>query len=258
LNNDSSPDIINVKAVAPADQPGADFGGPLARPFIDLFRVFDLVLKTHSLLAALLFPRFLIGSRKEQEGPSAFYWIWSFVVGPILFLLNIAALFAVADCFVLAISPLIKSLYGYYIEHGPNRIAESLNLILTQGGLIQFAKALFVLVAWVLSISALVIVNNERLIGALLFAVEDEATQTRDESVMLIRAGQASLRSLNAKLQGEEKPDPMLTAKELVKSIGPLALLFLRKERDMLRWGMAGVNVAAKGIRFIQNLVQQK
>jgi phosphate starvation-inducible membrane PsiE len=222
LSTQSSPDMSEVKT-KPTDQAAADFWGPL----IHVVNLVELIVKVHIILAALLFPQFFTNETSDQPEPSSSYKLWCLAFSGIIFLINFGAVFAI-------ISYLVK------------------------GEMIQFAKAIFVFIAWTVSIFALIVVNHEKTINSLLFAVEEEALHTRDESVMLIRAGQAGLRSLSNKFYGEESPDQFFTASELIKSIGPLALLFLNKERNILRWGMVGAKVAAKGIRFMQDFARQK
>jgi hypothetical protein len=223
LSNESTPDIVDVEAEKPTNQVAQDFWGPL----VHIFTFVDLIVKIHILTAALLYPPGLSQSKEEQKATSISYRLWCLGFGCIILLFNLLTIFA------------------------------TINYLL-RGEIIQFAKAFFVLIAWMLSISALIVVIHEKSITALMFAVEDEATHGRDESVMLIRAGQAGLRSLNNKLYGLEGAQKTPTASELLRSIGPLALLFLNKERNILRWGMVGAKVATKGVRFVQHLLKQK
>jgi hypothetical protein len=210
----SSPDVVEAKVENPENGAFGHFFDPI----IQLGRILDLIIKAHILLAALLFPTAWSKTDPADPDPglSAFYRLWCLFLGCVLLLLHIAGIFA----------------------------------LVTRSHLIDFAKVFFVMVAWSLSLIITVVVNHENTIGTLLFALENEATQTRDESVMLIRAGQAGLRSLNKKVTGDAAKNDVLTASELFKSVGPLALMFLNKERSLLKWFMAGINLAAKGSKF--------
>lgn len=223
MSTNSEADIVDAQTKREPTE-AEKFWGPL----IHIVSIFELLIKSHILIAALLFPVAWIKDEEESDsGLSYSYRLWCLIFGLVVLVLNI-----------LGIGTVIA--------------------LLVRGQLIEFAKAYFVLLAWFVSIVALIVVNQQKHINALLFAIEDEATQSRDESVMLIRAGQAGIRSLNTRLYGEQSPSQFFTASELLKSIGPLALLFMNKERNLLKWGMVGANAAVKGIRFVNNLLHKK
>jgi len=250
LNHESS----QAAPGAEADQDTGQSSSNSHTGFIqNLLSIPELLLKIHLLIGALLFPYSMRIPKAEYEGPTPPYQLWCLVCGCIILLINLFGVFVLVDFLVLALKPVLKVLSNWQLflsEPG------SLLIAFSQVNYIQFAKAIFVFSAWIFSLMAIIVVNNERMIYALLFAVEEEASQTRDESVMLIRAGQAGLRGVNAKLWGEEKQ--IISPAELIRSIGPLALLFLNKERNILAWGMAGAKAVTKGIKFIQQLTKQK
>jgi hypothetical protein len=249
-NNDASQAALNAEAGRDTTESTSNAPGGFWQTLFDLPA---LLLKVHLLIGALLFPYSLRIPKAEYEGPTASYQLWCLLCGSIILLINLFLLFAVVDFFVMAIQPVLKVLSNWqaFMQQPSTLLAAW-----SQVNFIQFAKAIFVTLAWVLSLTAFIVVNNEKMITALLFAVEDEASQTRDESVMLIRAGQAGIRGLNAKLWGEEKQG--ISPSELIRSIGPLALLFFNKERSILRWGMVGANAVAKGFKFLQQFSKQK
>jgi hypothetical protein len=206
------------------DKPPEDFSGKFFEPLVHLLNILLLIVKTHVLVAALLFPTDWAKKEVDPDELAALYRIWCLSLAGILLLLHILAVVA----------------------------------LLTRFQLLDFAKVFFIAVAWLVTIVSLIVVNQQKNINALLFAIEDEAGHVRDESVMLIRAGQAGIRSLNKKVYGEDAPNQFLTASELFKSIGPLALMFLKHETSIFRWAPAGLSLAAKGLRFAQSLLSKK
>jgi hypothetical protein len=194
--------------------------------FLKIADALDAFIKAHVILAALLFPTMLKGNSQDpqnQKDWTTFYRIWCLGFGIVLLLANVLSIVA----------------------------------LLTRSNLLDFAKFCFVVVASWISIIALIIANQEKQLKAALFALEEEAGQIRDESVMLIRAGQAGLKSLNKRLYGEEINDHFQAATELLKSVGPLAVLFLNKEKNIFTWGMAGMNLTAKAFRYAQQLLKK-
>lgn len=111
---------------------------------------------------------------------------------------------------------------------------------------IGWAKVLFIFFTWWISYGALLIFNQLKNITTFLSNLEEEAGQARDESVMLLRAGHASIKSLNGRVFSEVKQEEDSIA-ELLKTIGPLALMFIRQEKNIFFWGLSLLKVAKKG-----------
>jgi len=219
LNYESQPDVVDVavdKSYGSLDErtPKADKG---------VLHSFELILKSHLVLAALLFPTAWIDS-SSQSSRSNTYRIW---------------------CLTLAGFLLILHIFGTI-------------MLVTRSQWIDFAKALFVVVSWLLSLQVLIVVNHRIGILRVLYAIEEEASQTRDESVMLIRTAQAGISSLNKQVYGDAGSGQFVTASELIKSIGPLALMFLNKEKSILKWGTVGVNLVVKGVKLAKGLLKTK
>lgn len=217
--------------------------------FALFFAIPDLIIKVHLLIGALLFPYAFRMPKAEYEGPTPPYQLWCLVCGCIILAINLFGVFAVLDLLFFALKPVLDVLGNWeLVRHQPNTLLSAS----LQVNFIQLAKFSFVFLAWIFSLTAIIVVNNEKMISALLYAVEEEASQTRDESVMLIRAGQAGLRGMNAKLWGEEQH--IVSPSDLIRSIGPLALLFFNKEKNLFAWGMAGAKAVAKGVKFLQQI----
>ena len=176
------------------------------------------IFKTHIVLAALLFPCRFKTAKQDEAKLSSTYHLWCLGCGGILLLVNILGIV----------------------------------ILITRIQLVAFAKVGFVIVAWWISLIAVILVNHQHNLNALLFTVEEEAGQVRDESVMLIRAGYAGIKSLNRKIHDEQVSDRYSVATELFKSIGPLALMFINKEKNIFRWGKTGLGLAAKGMKFAE------
>jgi hypothetical protein len=178
------------------------------------------IIEMHILLAALLYPGWLL-PQAVQEGVQekrTIYKVTSICFGLLLLVLNLFV------CFVL----------------------------FTRPTLIDFAKVLFIQLIWFFTAIALILFNHRGNIQAMLFFLEEEAVQIRDESVMLIRTGQATLRAFNRKIQGES--DEQQSAFVLAKSIGPLALMFVKKEKNIVRVALATLKFFGSGAEFIKGL----
>ncbi len=176
----------------------------------------------HVLIAALLYPEFLLpkdnvqGSKRLQQ--ENLYRNLSLFFGTLILFINIL-------CVI---------------------------ILFTRSSLIDVAKVIFVLAAWFLVGIIYIVANHLRSIYNLLSILEDEAIQSRDQSVMLIRAGQAALASGNRKLYGEDNNEK-LSYPQLLKKIGPLALLVLRKG-NLFDIGIEAFKLFFIGTRALKNL----
>jgi hypothetical protein len=118
---------------------------------------------------------------------------------------------------------IIYILFNRYITFNHFLIA-----LFTSLTLIEFAKVLFVLGAWILIGLIYILVNHLRDVYYLLAVLEDDAIQGRDQSVMLIRAGQTALKAGNLRLYGQGEGE-QFSFVDLLKKIGPLAVLVTQK-----------------------------
>ena len=163
-----------------------------------LLKVIGILWAIHVLIAALLFPSFLLPSL-DSDNPKdiqkeKLYAAFRIFVGTFILFFNIFALI----------------------------------VLFTRSTLIDAAKVLFILMTWILVAFIYILFNHLRDIYLLLTILEDEAIQSRDQSVMLIRAGQTALKAGNMKLRGNRNSEPFSFV-DLLKKIGPLALLVMQK-----------------------------
>ena len=187
---------------------------PQPSPFT---RLIGIIWSVHVLIAALLFPRSLLPSA-EDERRAAIYKITSLTFGTLILLINIL----------------------------------SIIVMFTRPNLIDTAKVIFIFLTWVMVGAIYILFNHLRDIYQLFASLEEEAIQSRDQSVMLIRAGQAALRSGNQRLFSQE--DVQLSMTSLLKKIGPLALLFLQKEKNFFQIALEAGRLAVMGSRVFKSL----
>lgn len=163
-----------------------------------LTNLIGLIWSIHVLIAALLYPSFLLPDDRlpnaKKLARESLYKNLSLFFGTLILFINIL-------CLV---------------------------ILFTRSTPIAIAKVVFVLTTWLLVGIIYIVANHLRSIYNLLSMLEDEAIQSRDQSVMLIRAGQAALSSGSRKLFGENSSE-QLSFIQLLKKIGPLALLVVRK-----------------------------
>jgi len=163
-----------------------------------LLKVVRATWSTHVLIAILLYPRVLLPS-PENEQPKdiekeRIHIAFGLFFGTVILFFNIF----------------------------------SLVVLITRSTLIDAAKVFFILGTWMAVGIIYIIFNHLREIYYVLVLLEEEAIQSRDQSVMLLRAGQAALRAGTAKLQGQEAAESFSFA-YLLKKVGPLALLVMKK-----------------------------
>ncbi len=182
-----------------------------------LANLIGIIWSVHILIAALLYPRPLLPADEELRKQQIFK-LFSFFIGTLILFINIASLF----------------------------------VMLTRHSWVDAAKVFFIFFTWALIGVIYITFNHLRDIYNLFSALEDEALQSRDQSVMLIRAGQAALQAGNRKLFPEEEID--FSFSSLLRKIGPLALLFLRKEKNILHIGIETFKLFFVGTRMFKNL----
>lgn len=135
----------------------------------------------------------------------------------------------------------------------------SLIILFTRSTLIDAAKVLFILGTWLLVGIIYILFNHLRSVYYFLAVLEDDAIQSRDQSVMLIRTGQAALKAGNLKLSGVhlkihgmENPENFSFV-SLLKKIGPLAVLIVKKSnaKDII---LEVLKLAFSGTRLVKYL----
>jgi len=172
---------------------------------------------THILIAALLYPRPLLPTETEI-GKQLFYKIFSFSFGTLLMLIDITSIIA----------------------------------MFTRPTWIEAGKVVFVFLNWLIIGVIYIVFNHLRDIYEVFSILEEEAIQGRDQSVMLIRAGQAALQAGNKKLLLEENVE--MSFYSLLNKVGPLAFLFLRKEKNIFQIGIEAFKLFFIGSRMFKNL----
>jgi hypothetical protein len=197
--------------------------------------------------------------------------IWGVMFGFFLLAFNVVSLIALIVCYVIPpiaftvaiVVSLIAVSTARTWTGGPELASNILSWWVNVGGklvgtyvdwwIIIGGKVLFIFFTCWISFGAVLIFNQLKNITSFLEAIEEEVGQARDESVMLLRAGQVSIRSLNDRLFGEPEQGHDSIA-ELLKTIGPLALMFMKQEKNIFFWGLSLVKIAQKGLSVAKRL----
>ena len=184
----------------------------------------------HVLIAALLFPHFLLPGANAEDPKNIqkerLYIGFRIFFGTFILFFNIA-------CIV---------------------------VLFTRSNLIDAAKVLFVLGVWIMVGIIYIVFNHLRGIYDLLSVLEDDAIQSRDQSVMLIRTGQAALRAGNLKLDRAHlkvynmKNPENFSFVSLMKKVIPLAVLVIQKgnTKDIV---LEVLKLAFAGTRLFKYLI---
>ncbi len=198
-------------------------------------------------------------------------YLWGVMFGIFLLAFNAVSLVALIVCYVIPpiafIVSIVLSIIAVLTMHwwsgGPEMASNILSWWVNVGGklvrtyidwwIIIGGKVLFIFFTCWISFGAVLVFNQLKTIEAFLEAIEEEVGQARDESVMLLRAGQVSIKSLNDRLFGEEQ-NGHDSITELLKTIGPLALMFIRQEKNIFFWGLSLVKLAKKGLTVAKRL----
>jgi len=183
----------------------------------NLASIIGVIWSMHVLIAALLFPRPLLPTDEQTKGQNI-YRMTSLIFGTLILFINIL----------------------------------SLVVMFTRPTWVDTAKVFFIFLTWLLVGTVYILFNHLRDIYQLFALLEEEAIQSRDQSVMLIRAGQAALKAGNRRLFAEA--DIQLSFTSLLKKIGPLALLFLQKEKNLFQMALEAGKVFFLGSRLFKNL----
>lgn len=118
-------------------------------------------------------------------------------------------------------------------------IAVLIALIAFQPNWIARGKMAFVeMCAFIILLSLAVVFKFHDLMGVLTL-LEKLADLARDEAMIQLQAQQHRLAEFNAKfIQKEQDEHPGL--RDLLQKAGPIAMLFLGRERSVIKWGLAG------------------
>jgi hypothetical protein len=169
--------------------------------------------------AALLKPRFLDANENPGELHLKLEDFWTIAIGLILWALIVAFTAAIV-------------------------------LTLVQGNLLNFEKVVFVSICLKISLIAMIVCNHQHFIVAQLDLIEKDMWDARDQISLILQGVKSLLHRANDRVAGltSEETDK---GKDLLKTIGPLAMMFLSKERSMLKWGMAAASLFQKGMSYL-------
>jgi hypothetical protein len=170
--------------------------------------------------AALLKPRFLDPNDNPEELHLKIEDLWTVTVGLILWALIIVAVVAIV--FALAV----------------------------QHDLLNFEKVVFVSMCLKFSLIAIIICNHQHFIVSQLDTVERDLWDARDNISLLLQGIKAMLHKFNDRVSGMTNEE-VTKGSDLLKSIGPIAMMLLSKERSMMRWGMAAADLTRKGLSYL-------
>ena len=180
-----------------------------------LASLIGIIWSIHILIAALLYPSPLLPHEEEIQKQN-FYKLTSLIFGTLILFVNILILV----------------------------------MMFTRPTWVDAGKVFFIFLTWLLVGAIYILFNHLRDIYQLFSMLEEEAIQGRDQSVMLIRAGQAALKAGNNRLLAQADLEFSFTS--LLKKVGPLALLFLQKEKNLFHIALEIGKVM--GTRFFKNL----
>jgi len=210
----------DINNQSPQNKQAAGFG---------LLNFIGIIWSIHVLIAALLFPHFLLPGNNAEDPKNIqkekLYTGFRLFFGTLILFNNLA----------------------------------SLIILFTRSTFIDAAKVLFILGVWFLVGIIYILFNHLRAVYNLLSILEDDAIQSRDQSVMLIRAGQTALQAGNLKLyRMHSKINGMKSLQNfsfvsLLKKIGPLALLVMQKSntKDII---LEVLKLAFSGTRLFKYL----
>jgi hypothetical protein len=168
--------------------------------------------------AALLKPRFLDPNDNPEELHLKIEDFWTITVGLILWALIVVAVAAIVFTAV-------------------------------RLDLLNFEKVFFVSICLICSLLAIIINNHQGFIISQLAMAERDIWDARDNLSLILQGIKAMLHKLNDRVSGMTN-DEVTKGKDLLRSVGPIAMLYLSKERSMLRWGMAAADLTRKGLSY--------
>jgi hypothetical protein len=167
--------------------------------------------------ASLIKPRFLDSEIRPTELHINVGSIWSRVMGLIIVFVTIITLIA--------------------LPTRPNPI--------------DGAKVFFILLSFAFATCAWIVVNNRSYLQYELERMEVNASESRDEARTNIRTANKLLADFNRKI-GHTTQEEVTSAGQVLKSFGPLAMMFLKGERNIFKIGLAAAGVAGKAVTFFK------
>lgn len=176
-----------------------------------------IVWSVHILIAALIYPSYLLPKDNDPDKLKG-YKITSLVFGTFLLLINILVII----------------------------------VMFTRSTWLDTGKIVFIAFIWLAVGTIYILFNHLNSIYQFLAVLEEEAIEGRDQSIMVIRAGQAALQAGNKRLFAE--PEMETSFMVLLKKFGPLALLFLQKEKNILQIALTAGKAFFTSTRWFKTL----
>jgi len=171
------------------------------------------------IMGALLKPRFLNANDNPSELHLKIEDFWTITVGLILWALIVI-------------------------------FSAALVLTIVQGNLLNFEKVVFASICIKVSLAAMVICNHQHFIVAQLDMVERDLWDARDNISLLLQGIKSMLHKANDRVTGMTSEE-VTRGNDLLKTIGPIAMMYLKKERSILQWGLAGASLVRKGMSYL-------
>ncbi|MBS2004543.1 MAG: hypothetical protein U0103_08110 [Candidatus Obscuribacterales bacterium] len=143
-------------------------------------------------------------------------------------------------------------------------IAAAIVNVLAIIALIIFVEPLFagkvVLIEVMFAISAvcLVIVIGHNKIMSLLTQAEEIAYFARDQAFIDLNTLREELVRLRHKVRRDVDAEGYGHVNELLKMVSPLVMMFIQKEKNVLRWGMFGWKIAQNAMAIIKQRSKQQ
>jgi signal transduction histidine kinase len=169
------------------------------------------------ILASLIKPRFLDTETLPTELHINVGSIWSRVMGLIIVFVTIITLIALP----------------------------------TRSNPIDGAKVFFILLSYSFATFAWVVVNHHSYLMYELERLEINASESRDQARSNIRIANRLLADFNSKV-GHTSAEEVISATQVLKSFGPLAMMFLKGERNIFKIGLAAAGVASKAVTLFK------
>jgi hypothetical protein len=169
-------------------------------------------------IAALIRPRFFDGEDMSDRFRIKVGDLWSRIIGLIIISLTVLSFVALA----------------------------------TRSSPVDAAKVFFVQLSFAATLISWIIVNQQKPLAAQLELLEIDASNSRDELLILVRSIRQNIHSANTKVQSLTQEE-LNSAGDVLKSFGPLAMMFLRGERNLFKIGFTAVNLAGKALAWFSN-----
>ena len=116
---------------------------------------------------------------------------------------------------------------------------------------IDGAKVFFILLSFWFATAAWIVVNHHAYLISELERMEIKASEDRDHARTNIRTANKLLQDFNHKL-GHTTQEEVTSASQVLKSFGPLAMMFLKGERNIFKIGFAAAGVAGKAVTLFK------